>query len=162
MKIKIKKIITVEQDCYFSGLTLLSKEEYFKNKDHIKLINDWWWLRSPENHGYGVHRVNSDGSIDYFGICSTFGSVRPALVLDSANLYVGDKFKLYEHNWTMISERYALCDEPFCSMAFRRYWPAKNANIYDASDIKIYLDNEWNRMKDGEYRCVFETFDNEE
>lgn len=151
---KIEKITTVEQDCDFCGLTLLSKEEYVKRKDRIKPIESWWWLSSP---GYGSSRASSvadDGSLDYFNrVDMGHGYVRPALIIlnpKSQNLKIGDKFKFYEHNWTMISERYALCDEEFCRMAFREYWAAKNANIYEASDIKRYLDDEWDKMKGGE------------
>lgn len=144
---KIEKVTTIEQDCNFSGLTLLSKEEYIENEDHIELIDDWWWLRSPGNYSECASSIYYGDNLCDNIVCNIDGSVRPALILDSANLHVGDKFKFYEHNWTIISEQYALCDEPFCHMAFREYWPAKNANIYEASDVKTYLDNEWERMK---------------
>lgn len=149
-RMKIEKITTIEQDCYFSGLTLLSIEEYNENKDHIKPINNWWWLRSSYEGDSIVSSVDYVGDISYGTVYDSNCSVRPALILESANLHVGDRFKFYEHNWTVISERYALCDEEFCRMAFREYWGANNANIYDASDIKTYLDDEWDKMKGGE------------
>lgn len=156
MKIKklitFKKTITFEQYCCFSELTLLSKEEYFKNKDNIELIDDWWWLRSPSKYNEYVSIVFRRGDLNLAHVDLANCSVRQALILESANLCIGDKFKFYGHNWTMISKRHALCDEPFCHMAFREYWAAKNSNIYEASDIKIYLDNEWEKMKNGEHK----------
>lgn len=148
---KIVKITTVEQDCDFSGLTLLSKEEYVKRKDRIKPIESWWWLSSPGGisfraaSAYGGGNVNiSGGTVNYSN-----NAVRPALrIRNLKSLIVGDEFVFNDKRWTVISEKYALCDEEFCRMAFRKDWRANDANDYEQSDIKRYLDAEWKRIKE--------------
>ena len=39
-----------------------------------------WWLRSPYSSSVNrAYRVNTDGSVNYFGVCSGSGCARPAL-----------------------------------------------------------------------------------
>ena len=150
---KIDKIITstVEQEVQFEGLTLLSKEEYIKYAESIPPVNFWWWLRSPGYYRHNAISVDYNGSIDdYEGVSNTDGSVRPTLIVKSSVIQIGDKFNFYGHTWTVISTHHALCNEEFCCMAFRKDGKAEGDNIYEASDIKKYLDAEWEKMKDGE------------
>lgn len=147
---KIKKLIEMECDAEFVGLTLLSANEYTENMEFIKPLGDCWWLRSPGYYGYDASYVSYGGSLSS-DVYSVIGSVRPALILNpESSLLVGDKFIYYDHNWTVISAQYALCDEKFCRMAFRKDWRVNDANDYEASDIKRYLDSEWNKMIEGE------------
>lgn len=153
-RMKIHEIITsiIEKEVQFNGLTLLSKEEYFKLKENIPDTNFWWWLRSPgfyDNFAAVVDYNNKLGSsyVDSNYVDYTGGSVRPALILNlDSSLKVGDKFRFYNHNWTVISEQYALCDEAFCKMWFRNDWMAEDGNVYELSDIKKYIDDEWTKM----------------
>lgn len=147
---KIKKLIESECNAEFDGLTLLSKEEYFQFKENISEIDFWWWLRSPSDYsGYPSCAV-VDGRLGRSFAYNTNGSVRPILIVKSSGLQIGDKFNFCKHSWTMITEAYALCDEPFCQMAFRSDWKAEDVNEYKASDIKKYLDSEWMNMKESE------------
>ena len=150
---KIDKIVTstIEQEAQFIGMTLLSKEEYKLYAENIPAVNFWWWLRSPGNLSNRASIVGIVGCLDDYGnVYDTIGSVRPALFLNPlfSSLEVGDKFKFYNHNWTMIANEYALCDEAFCKMKFRKNRQEENANIYNTSGIKEYLDSEWAKMKD--------------
>ena len=43
--------------------------------------------------------------------------------------------------WTMIGDSLALCDDVVGSCAFRKNWKAQDANIYEKSDIKKWLEN---------------------
>lgn len=148
---QIDKVIYKKQKENFEGLTLLSSDEYNKYEDDIPMINKYWWLRSPGYSSDYAPYVRSVGSLYYSSVDSTDGSVRPALILNpESSLIVGDKFKYYDHNWTVISAKYALCDEEFCCMAFREHWAANDANDYEASDIKLYLDGVWEKMKSDE------------
>lgn len=149
MKIEKEVINYLVEEAEFDGLTLLSEEEYEQYKDNIELIESFWWLRS---HGISCNYtalVDRDGDIDTYGCCVDYpcNSIRPALIIKSHNLSIGDKFKLYNHNWTVISDQYALCDKTFCRMAFREDRCAINANYYPASDIKKYLDEQFEEMK---------------
>lgn len=151
-RMKIEKITTVEQDCDFCGLTLLSIDEYEKHKCKIKPLSGGWWLRSHGNIQYSAALVRASGALYYCNVDYDVLSVRPALILNlkSPDLKIDDEFKCYNHNWTVISDRYALCDDELCYMAFRKNCNADDSNDYDASDIKKYLDDEWRRMKNGE------------
>ena len=131
----------------------------------------WWWLRSPGGGGGWVRDeflsdgyspeeidqmfaayVNLVGSVRYVGynVCNDIGCVRPALILSnlkSSNLKsieelgVGEHFEFGGYTFTVISNKYALCDEAIDEMAFREDYEAKDANVYEKSDVKKFLDN---------------------
>lgn len=81
----------------FSGVSYMNTEgaklSYFDSASKRVAYNGssaaGWWLRSPYTSGsYGVWRVGSDGSGDFWGYYGTYG-VRPAFVLPST-LVVSD------------------------------------------------------------------------
>lgn len=149
MKIE-KKIVSYEsQNVEFLGLTLLSEKEHIKLESNIPKVGFKWWLRSPGNYQRNAAVVLSDGS-RYYDCVSSARGVRPALIIDRAsfNLKFGDNFFFYGHNWTVISKDYALCDEKFCYMPFRSDFYTHDANNYDTSNIKRYLDREFEKMKE--------------
>lgn len=126
---------------------LLSVEEFNTYKSRIKpLSNNYnWWLRSP---GWGSvnHNVTvaHSGGVSYMGCGVNNGnvSVRPALWLnkESPHLQIGYEFNLWGYAWTMIAEGLALCDHEFCRRTFRDDWKAYDANSFEVSDVKAYLD----------------------
>ena len=153
-----------------TGATLLSKEEYEASKDNIPPFDNWWWLRSPSIYDkYYNQAVCVDG--DYGNLIDSGENValgeigvRPALCisnLSSSNLQIGDKFEFGDRNFTIISDKYALCDESIGECVFRMDWTAEDANDYEASDVKKYIDDWFIRMKDipiyvyGEVNCEF-------
>ena len=153
MKTTIDVIITTTEskDVYFTGLTLLSKDEYLKYKKNIKPCDYWWWLRSPGSLSNRASDVYSDGSLYGSYVNYANGSVRPALIINPiSNLRINTSFNYYGHKWTAISEDYALCDDAFCKMAFREGCMATDNNDYEASDVKKYLDEVWNDMNKGD------------
>ncbi len=132
-------------DIKITGITLLTAEEAKDLPQKIRNINRNWWLCSPGSHDYfatcvsgGSGRVYAHG--DYV---NNLLGVRPALILDpeSSDLKIGDKFKLAEQNWTVISEKYALCDDVIGNSVFRKNYNVPNANNYECSDIKKYIEN---------------------
>ena len=147
---KIEKYTTTPVEVQLNGLTILSKEEYLRYEENIPEADFWWWLRSPGYYQCSAALVDSDGSRSYGDVIGTRG-VRPALIINhGSSLQTGDRFKFFGHNWTVISAKYALCDDAFCYMAFRKDLKADDSNVYEASDIKRYLDDEWKKMKEGE------------
>lgn len=140
---KINKIIRryAKVDVEILGITLLSKEEYSDSKKNIKPIENWWWLRSPSFYSSIMYNVGYFGDIDYNNVANPYGSVRPALIYKSNDLSIGERIYLSGKDWTVVSDKYILCDEEFCRMIFRKKWNANNANVYDASDVKKYLDD---------------------
>lgn len=143
MIVKKQIVTTQEIETYFTGITLLSKDEYISNIDIIEPTNDWywWWLRSPGSHQDYAASVSCDGSIYSYYVNFGGGCVRPALIgnLKSSNLLRGDRFFLASFTWTVLTDEIALCDEFVGRTCFRKDYKAKNANDFDASDIKKWL-----------------------
>ena len=143
---KVEKIIknTKEIDLQIEEITLLSKEEYLAAKDIIPARHDWWWLRSPyryDTNYAGV--VRSIGNFNYDPVVDGSDGVSPALKirdLKSSNLEVGDQIILAGYTWTVISDDYILCDSIVGKTCFRKDWKAPDANVYEKSDIKKWLE----------------------
>lgn len=126
-----------------AGITLLSLEEYQELEPNISLLNRLWWLRSP-----GFDDISAAFVIGAYGFFNVIGfivglafGVRPALVLESSNLQVGDNFEFGNHTFTVISEKYALCNDSIGDHCFREDWKAKDANDYEKSDVKKYIES---------------------
>ena len=145
MMIVEQQITTAKEiEVQFTEITLLSKEEYLANKDLISL-RSWWWLRSPypETSSYAGF-VYDDGYISYDPTGSEDVYVRPALRYDlkSCNLRPGDKVEIAGYLWTVLRGGLILCDEIAGSVPFRKDYKAEDANIYETSDVKKYIE-EW-------------------
>lgn len=129
------------------GITLLTIEEYEKAKEHIPRMVEWWWLRSPGYGKFHVANVLRNGSVRMDGhiIDNADGGIRPALLisnLDSFNLEPGDKILKYlGYDWTVISNDKILCDIGVGRYCFREDSDAKEANNYEKSDVKAWLEN---------------------
>ncbi len=127
-------------------ITLLSAEEMDAAKENIPIFEGWWWLRTPGARSDYVRCVNPEGDIDNDGrfVCGDMVGVRPALRIRpaSADLPIGSKFLFGELSWTVIAPGLALCDGYLCTMYFRKFYQEADANMYETSDIRKYL-NEW-------------------
>lgn len=124
------------------GITLLSAEEYKEYRHKIKPVNDWWWLRSRGSCNYfATFVLGKTGDVYENGrVDLTFG-VRPALIVEcDGGEWIGETFEFGGKTWTLISGNLALADKLFCTRSFRKDWTAPDANIYDSSDVKEYLD----------------------
>ena len=132
---------------HIQEITLLSIEEYEEAEEHIPTIRGWWWLRSPGFASNSAAGVSTDGSVDADGdyVFRTRVVVRPALRvsnLQSLDLQIGDKiFDLAGHTWTVIADDLMLCDDGIGQHCFRDDWEAEDSNVYEASDVKKYLDS---------------------
>lgn len=140
-----KQIVTEEErKIEIDEITLLSVEEYETYQNAIPKIDSWWWLRSPGACIVAnAADVAFDGSIHTISVTSDDG-VRPALRIknpESFDIGIGDKFRLAGYIWTMIEDGLALCDDVVGNCAFRKNWKAQDANIYEKSDIKKWLEN---------------------
>lgn len=133
-------------------ITLLTKEEYVKNKSVIPKINHWCWLKTPcSGDGDYIHIVYADGDFDYFYVVDNDGGVRPLCVFDiepddpifwyKSEMLVGSKIKYGKYEWTVLnaenSELYALCDE---IIARRRF--DTESNDWEDSELKAWLETE--------------------
>lgn len=145
---KVKKEITkhIDVDVMVDGITLLSVEEYEKHKRDIPSMSSSWWLRSRGIFDFDAALVTGYDAVYCCGYNVTDHElvVRPALKInpESSNLQIGDKILFRGYRWTVISAEYVLCDEGVTQMVFRRDWRADDANVWEASDVKKWLE-EW-------------------
>ena len=133
-----------------TGATLLSVGEAKQLNGDMLKASDNWWLRSAGYSDYVAACVNGvSGLVNDYGLFVFFSfGVRPALKitnLESSIYQIGDTLSFGDHSFTVISEKYALCDEiiekrPFCADLNR-------TNNYGASDIKVFVDNWFDRTK---------------
>lgn len=142
-----EKIITTTQkiDVDVIGITLLSAEEVKKVDKRTISVDESWWLRSPGSGDYYAMCVFDAGFIDGngFDVYDELG-VRPSLQisdLESFNLRIGDRFALAGEQWVVISKDKALCDRIIGKAPFRKNLKAPDANDYEKSDVKIWLEN---------------------
>lgn len=144
MKAKKHIITTQDIDLVITDVTLLSIEEYEANKDSIPPIFECWWLRSPGSDSSNVANVYDDGYVNDDNV-DYDNNVRPVVALrlpesGISNLNVGDKIEMAGHTWTILRDGLALCDDVVGRAAFRKDWKAKDANVYEVSDIKKWLE----------------------
>lgn len=153
MQNALKHIVTTEPvELDIAEVTMLSSEEYLEAKAWIPPIYEYWWLRSlhiNNDHMAGVVAANgrllgrdTDSSGSF--------SVRPALRirnLASQHLKIGDVIELAGYTWTIISDDTAICDVVVGKSCFREDWQAPDANAYDKSDVKKWLEN-WAKEND--------------
>lgn len=134
---------TIDMNSIISA-TLLSSEEYAKYWNKIPHVAKSWWLRSPgrdeETAACVFGELGSfidDGSF----VIREFG-VRPALqISNQESLKPGDKFNFGENSFTYLGEGLALCDNIVGNCVFRKDWIAPDANVYEESDVKRYVEN---------------------
>jgi len=130
----------------FTGATLLSVEEYEAYKDNIPGLDEWFWLRSPGSEaGYAADVYDSiDSYLLGNNICRSNLAVRPAITFDpdKSKLLIGDKVLIDNVVFTVIADGILLANEAVGKHCFRKDWKAPDANDYEASDIKKYVD-EW-------------------
>ena len=147
--------------------TLLSIEEAKQLDENTLKAKDSWWLRSPGELDFKAAFVFGDGcDIVNKGnyVEGSFG-VRPALEingLELSNLKIGSSITFGDHSFTIISDKYALCDDIIGEYAFRKDWRAKDANNYETSDVKKYIDDWFVQIKERKEPISFDIDEQEE
>lgn len=127
------------------GVTLLSAEEAetLLTREERK-YNYCWWLRSPGYYSNFTCYVYNSGDVHSSGRSVDFYSgVRPALNIDisSSNIKTGDVFNYGGKEFKVISDSLAwMHNSDIGCYAFRKEWQVKNANEYEASDVKKFID----------------------
>lgn len=139
---QVNKIVTMEYPVSINikGATLLTVKEASALSVEMRKCFSSWWLRSPGRSGTYAACVGG-GSVKDDIVEGSLG-VRPALEIEDHYLDDGDQFNFAHHRWTVIKETKALCNDTIGICAFRENWQADNANNYEQSDIKKYVD-EW-------------------
>jgi hypothetical protein len=139
----VEKIITKTEpkELDITGATLLSYEEYEKYKTRISRRDYWWWLRSPGSSMLDAFFVDNWGYIYSDSILDNAVAVVPALkIILNSDFKIGDKIKFGSNTFTIISDNYALCDNNIGYHWFREGFEINDANNYEKSDVKKFID----------------------
>lgn len=145
---KARKLTGNEEDIeiQFSGITLLSEEEYIADQGIIPSNGEWWWwLRSPDNVPPYVAFVKPGGYVRYMACDVGLMCVRPALYIlntKTAKLEREDRFEMAGRRWTVLSNDLAICDDPVGQTCFKEFDGVETTNDYDKSDVKKWL-HDW-------------------
>ena len=144
---EVLKNIQIKAKLEITGSTLLSVEEAEALPQHLRPYKDWWWLRSPGYTQSTAALVRNFGGVFVFGLSVNHDNdaARPALKirnLESSDFKVGDKFEFGGAEFEIVSDNLAFCTGDIGRCAFRKDREAEDANIYEASDIKKFVD-EW-------------------
>ena len=137
------KKVTITNNIDILDITLLSIKEAKKLPREMREAECSWWLRSPGNIAYKAAFVYGgivDGNGHY--VANDFG-VRPVLKLKSSPFKKGNSFSYKGYQWDMITDNTALCQSIVGKSPFRKDWRAADANNYEASDIKKWLEDWW-------------------
>lgn len=148
-RIMTKKTETLD----ITGVTLLSTEEAEMLPDRLRRYKHWWWLRSPGLNQLLAVSIHPEGWIYYVGDYVDYGDnyVRPALLisnLSSSSFQIGDCFIFGNKEFEIINEGLALCKTDIGTCAFRNKLQEDDANIYEKSDIKRFVDDWFNNAKE--------------
>jgi len=149
---KVEKNVKNILGLNITGATLLTDKEAEQLPQRLREYKKYWWLKSP---GYSSLRsafVIDPGFIDDWGICvSDSIVVRPVLIisnLESSNLKIGDTFKFGDREFEIISTDKAFCLGDIGTSIFRNDWKASDANVYEKSDVKKFIDNWFKKVKE--------------
>lgn len=148
MKVKnIIRCITKESDLNILGATLLTTDEAQQLPFKLRKYSLYWWLKSPGCCSNCAAAVGTSGIIYNTGV--TVGIVnnvvRPTLIirnLEFSNLCIGDIFEFGGKQFEIISHDRAFCLTDIGKCAFRGDKIAPDANDYEKSDVKEYI-NDW-------------------
>ena len=159
MKLKVVRKTEEEVNLKITGATLLSIEEAEALPYHLRRYTTWWWLRSPGTKLNYASYVNASGYINFNNYGEYVASetnngqfvedsemvVRPALQIEnlkSTGLKVGDSIFFDDKEFEVISDTLALCKTDIGVCYFRKDDEAGDANDYEKSDVKKFVD-EW-------------------
>lgn len=138
------KVVHEPVEIEIEEITLLTAEEYVDAKDVILHRYESWWLRSPGLCRGRVAYVGIDGGLYDRNVANYENLyVRPVLKvkdLESSGLEISDRFEIASRLCSVISPRLILFDDFVGKTAFRKDVNAKDANDYEQSDVKKWLE----------------------
>ena len=126
-------------------ITLLTLAEYEAYKEYIpRSFDGAWWLRTPAKKPKYAKKphmclVDYKALVDTRPIAESCG-VRPAMVFEADQIEVGDNFELLDRGWTVIADGLAICDQVVYHSEFQGVWNEADADCYETSRVKNYLD----------------------
>lgn len=141
--INIKGEVVSYEDYYITikDITLLSVDEYKRYKNTIPPKHFWWWLRSQGEEYDRAAIACGDGSLHTNYVDNSAICVRPVIVCEPIEIMPGTKINALGMTWTMLDGLLILCDESIGYSAFREDSDASDANNYEVSDVKKFIQN---------------------
>jgi len=155
----VQKYTAEDVDLDIVGTTLLSAEEAEKLPSELRRYARWWWLRSPGKFFNSAASVHSDGFISLYGnTVNVSNAIRPVLQINikSSNLQIGDVFEFGGKEFRVVSDNLAFCLSDIGTYPFRKNWKTTDANDYEKSDVKKFVDDWFNKyVKENNYLCKY-------
>lgn len=140
------RIFTAKEkiDLDIEEITLLSKEEASVLPAKQRNLGLFWWLRSASiiNNTEYADCVDDEGVLWMRHVGITNG-VAPALRISNLHqfgLNIGDSIEVGGESWVIISSELAWCDHLIGETAFQTDYLAPDANGYERSNAKKWLD----------------------
>lgn len=144
----VKKTFTKNKQLDIKGATLLSLDEAASLLTaEERCYCSTWWLRTPGFISNYACYVFSNGSVNYYGfnVFNFYIGVRPALIInriESSGWKVGDIFEFGGKEFKILSPKLAwMYKDDIGRCAFRKSFKADDANNYEVSDVKKFVDN---------------------
>lgn len=144
MKVKVIKAEELKLNLEIVEATLLTVEEAEKLPERLRKHAYVWWLQSCGYCSDYAACVYPDGIVSHDGdyVCFYY-DVRPVLVisnLESLGLKIGDIFEFGDKEFEIISNNKAFCLTDIGNNVFKRDSNVLNANNYERSDVKKFID----------------------
>jgi len=130
---------------YPKEVTLLTAAEYNAYKHNIPPVRDLFWLKSSDVNPSVVNVVEESGSVGICNVCFSTGMIRPVIKVDN-QLSIGDEYNIKGTMFVAISKDMLLCKNKIGYGCFRKNFEAEDANVYEKSDVKNYIDD-WAKEK---------------
>lgn len=144
-------LLSIVDKIKITGVTLLSETEAntLLTKEERAYKNSWWLYTHGDDSKY-AYSIDYDGYINCFGRNVNYSgiSVRPTLKINIIDPCVlkGDTFRFGGHEFKIISSELAwMHKDDIGSRPFRYDYEADDANDYEASDVKNYIEEWFNK-----------------
>lgn len=143
-------------------ISLITCDDYRKYREHIKLIDSWWWTSTPysclASGSCGARIVNSSGSLDYNIAYYGYGGVRPLCNLDS-KILVGVKYgnleNIIEDAKEWLVDNWESIQDTIYETALEQL---EEDGIEDETDADLLAERISEKIKEGIFN-VFETYE---
>lgn len=130
---------------YPAEVTLLTAAEYKDYEHNIPPVRDWFWLKSSSVDAFVVDVVDRNRFVGCCFVDSPDGMIRPVIKLENT-VSIGEEYDVKGTMFVAISKDMLLCKDKIGYCCFRKNFEAEDANVYEKSDVKNYIDD-WAKEK---------------
>ncbi|GEM_PF-3870538 len=124
------------------SVSLLSMDEYKKNRDLIPVVKCWWWINSPGIYKKNAMYIFIDGEIytEGYKVDSDRAGIRPVFRLKpeaAHGLKLGEKVIIGKYSATVLDNDSCLLDDVVCNHRFDIA-----SNNWEKSELKSFIESE--------------------